>query len=271
MVPDSVRQAHHGSPRSDRVPLPAWLVLRDRLPPWAAVGPRTLALSAGGFPTRTTHDPRTQVVAGRRQHAPADLHAACRSGRTSAHRLPCRRWGETPTRPVPRRVAACRTRALYELTGADRADTDAMPDACTGQRTPDVGHGLWTSDTDTGIRHQTRGHRTRGHRTGGRWTRAGRRTLDGWTLTEDVDRASKAQWASDIPPAQRRWDAEPCCCGRHARRSATMTLGSEATCQPAGLPAAPAGSRRVAPPAAKRRLGALLSSEKIGVESSARW
>ena len=43
-----------------------------------------------------------------------------------------------PIRPVPRRVAARRIRALDEVTGADNADTDARrTDAGRSHRTPD--------------------------------------------------------------------------------------------------------------------------------------
>jgi hypothetical protein len=78
-----------------------------------------------------------------------------------------------PTRPVPRRVAACRIHALHELTGADNVDTDAgrshrTPGTGhraldTGHRTPDIGH--QTPDTGGHRTPDTGGHRDTGHRT----------------------------------------------------------------------------------------------------------
>jgi hypothetical protein len=69
-------------------------------------------------------------------------------------------------------VAACRTQALHELTGADKVDTDA-------------GRSHWTLDADTALdigRADTR-RADAGHvPDAGHWTRAGRRTLDGRTL-----------------------------------------------------------------------------------------
>jgi hypothetical protein len=93
---------------------------------------------------------------------------------------------------LSRAVAA---RALHGLTGMDNVDPDARhTDAGPSHRTPDSGHR--TSDTE---------RRTPdGHRTGGRWTRAGRRTLDGRTLhmptlTEDADRGDPGTVASGHP------------------------------------------------------------------------
>jgi hypothetical protein len=101
------------------------------------------------------------------------------------------------------------------------------PGAPRTHRCGQSGHGCRTLALDTGRGHGT-GHRTRGHQARGRWTCTGRRTLDTCRTPDtgrpdadtgrpdaghvDADRATKA-----------RWDGDPCCCGRHTRRSATMT------------------------------------------------
>jgi hypothetical protein len=77
------------------------------------------------------------------------------------------RWNEMPSRPVPRRVPTHSTVALHELTGADRADTDAT-------RT-DFGRSHWTPNTRR--RKRGSGHRTPGCRTPDART-PDRRTLD---------------------------------------------------------------------------------------------
>ena len=88
------------------------------------------------------------------------------------------RWGDTPSRPVPRRVAAGCTLALHELTGADRADTDTRrTDAGRSHRTPDTrrrtrGTGHWTRTPGTDTEHRTSDARTPDRRT------LDRRTLD---------------------------------------------------------------------------------------------
>jgi hypothetical protein len=131
-----------------------------------------------------------------------------------------------------------------------------MPDACIGHRTPDVDTGHWTRTPDIG-------HRTRDT---GR-ADPDRRTLD-THRTPDAGRVDAEQADADGRhgqgdqgtvgvrtswAARRRWDAKACCCGRHARRSATMTARREATCQSARLPAAlqaAAGSLRRRPSSA---------------------
>jgi hypothetical protein len=168
-------------------------------------------------------------------------------------------------------VAARRIHALHQLTGADNADTDARrTDAGRSHRTPhpDTGHRTPDGRTpDTG--HRTGGHRTGGHRTGGHRT-GGHRTpdtgqADAGHADADAGRGQGDQGTVGIRVPRHRWDGEPCCCGWHARRSSTMTaLGGEATCQRARLPATPPGSCWVAPPAAERRLGALLSLDDFG-------
>jgi hypothetical protein len=116
-----------------------------------------------------------------------------------------RRSSSYPTRPIPRRVAACRTQALHELTGAEKVDRDA------GHRIP--GTGDRTADARTPD--------------AGRWTRTGRRTLD-THRTPDVGRADAGRADTghvdaagtrtgrprhgghpDILVPRRRWDAEP--------------------------------------------------------------
>ena len=85
------------------------------------------------------------------------------------------RWSETPSRPVPRRVPTHSIVALHELTGADRADTDAT-------RT-DSGRSHWTPDTrfrtrGSGHRTRTPGYRTPDARTPDRRTPDTHRTPD---------------------------------------------------------------------------------------------
>jgi hypothetical protein len=274
------RHAHHGSPRSDRVSPPGRTAVEG---PPAALGRGGAAHARAVGQTasqrgRTTTQGLRSWPAPRRQHAPADLHAACPSGRTSAHRLLCRRailratgvslstkrsslattqalhdggrgpadaaaasaanskhqtstwaptsrtrirWGETPTAPV-RDVwlPAAPSRSTNSPVRRERTQTRHVRDAGRSPRTPDTRR----RTRGSGDRTRTPGYRTPDARTPDRrmWTRTGRRTLDGWTLdkrtlTEDADGASKAQWASNILAPRRRWDVEPCCCGRHTR------------------------------------------------------
>jgi hypothetical protein len=261
-------------------PLPAGLLLRDRLPPWAAVGPRTLALSAKGPPNADDPRPRDSGVAGTTPtarscrparslsqwanlRAPAALQtgdparnrrvpvgqaverghhpsaprrrpgssrdAAAASAANSKHETSTWaptsrtriRWGETPTAPV-RDVwlPAAPSRSTNSPVRRERTQTRHARDAGRSPRTPDTRR----RTRGSGDRTRTPGYRTPDARTPDRrmWARTGRRTLDGWTLdkrtlTEDADGASKAQWASDILAPRRRWDVEPCCCGRHTR------------------------------------------------------
>jgi hypothetical protein len=162
--------------------------------------------------------------------------------------------GQVVTQPdmSPRRVAACRTHLLHELTGADRLDTDGG----RSNRTPDMDTGHWTSD----IGHRTRGRADAGrvpdaeHWTGGRWTcgrgqgdqgavgvrtswyhdTAGQRTVLLWAAAAHAALGNH-DGSAVRPPASARD------CGLHC----------QASCW-------------VAPPAAKRRLGALLSSDDFG-------
>jgi hypothetical protein len=172
--------------------------------------------------------------------------------------------GDTPTRPVPRRVAA--TAPSHSMNSPVRTERTRtrharMPDACIGHRTPDVDMGHWT--LDTGHPHRTS---DTGRATPGR-ADPDRRTLD-THRTPDAGRVDAGQADADGRhgqgdqgtvgvrtswAARRRWDAKACCCGRHARRSATMTARREATCQSARLPAAlqaAAGSLRRRPSSA---------------------
>jgi hypothetical protein len=126
--------------------------LRDRRPWWAAVGPRTLR--AVGPRAAGTGDPRPDSLPQASPATTARLHrpmpprpaqpapaANARLGLGQISSWPGRRRGDTPTRSVPSRVAV---RALHELTGAGKVETDAdtpMPDVRTGhrRRTPDTG------------------------------------------------------------------------------------------------------------------------------------
>jgi hypothetical protein len=296
-------------------PLPAGLLLRDRLPPWAAVGPRTLALSAKGPPNADESRPRDS---GRgRHHADSTLLPTCTQPVPVANlrapaalqtgdparnrRVPCRpsgrawpppkrlhdggrgpadaaaasaanskhqtstwaptsrtriRWGETPTAPV-RDVwlPAARSRSTNSPVRRERTQTRHARDAGRSPRTSDTRR----RTRGSGDRSRPPGYRTPDARTPDRrmWTRTGRRTLDGWTLdgwtlTEDADGgASKAQWASDILAPRRRWDVEPCCCGRHTRAlgnhdgSAVRPPANARDCLPHRKPAA--GSLRRQP------------------------
>jgi hypothetical protein len=120
-----------------------------------------------------------------------------------------------------------------------------------GHRTPDTGHRTPDTDTDTDT--------DTGHRTRGRWTRApdtGRADSHARTLTEDADRAPKPP----TPLGHRTmslWAA-------HAALGNHDGSAVRPPCQCARLPTALPGSCSVAPPAANRRLGALLSCVGFG-------
>jgi hypothetical protein len=162
--------------------------------------------------------------------------------------------------------ACCETCGCLPHPGAPRA-----------LRCGESGHGCRTLTPDTGHRALDTGHRMRGHRTrtgradAGR-TDAGRTDADG-----DADRATKARWASGHPghhdaagTARRTvllWAAAAhAALGNHdgsAVRPPASAPDCRLHCQGA------AGSLRRA---AKRRLGALLSSDDFGssVERRAR-
>jgi hypothetical protein len=141
-----------------------------------------------------------------------------------------------------------------------------MPGRPTGHRTPDTGRRHRTSDTRTpGRPHRTldTGHRSRGHRTRGHWT--SHRTLDAGCCP-GPDRLTRygqlrMSWAtpSGCPLGCRTvfLRTAPAALGVPCR------LGGDATCQCTKLPLALSGSYPVASPA-KRRLGALLSSDDFG-------
>ena len=101
-------------------------------------------------------------------------------------------FADTAGRPDPAppgRMAARRTDALQEVTGADTADADAER-ADTDPGTPDVHPGQWTAD---------RGHHPRGH-----WTLT--RTPDTGRVdaTEYPDRATSTRQAPDRHPGPPR-------------------------------------------------------------------
>jgi hypothetical protein len=148
-------------------------------------------------------------------------------------------------RPVPRRVAACRIHALYELTGADTVDTD------TGHRTTTSDTGRTTSDT---------GRADAGHVRTPDPRRADARHADaGWrSSTGDQGTVAPGHPGTTTPLGRRTM----LLCTAHAALG--NHGGDEATCQRVRLLAALPGSCWVAPPAAKRRLGALLSSNDFG-------
>jgi hypothetical protein len=149
-----------------------------------------------------------------------------------------------------------------------RTEWTRIADARTGHRTWTPGTGHWTSDTgraDTG-RADT-GHRTRGRWTRGRWTRTGRRTLDGRTLDMRTRTGRPRRGGRpDILVPRHRWTAN---------RAAVAAAAHAALGNHDGSAVRPPASARgcglhcqascwVAPPAAKRRLGALLSSDDFG-------
>jgi hypothetical protein len=122
-----------------------------------------------------------------------------------------------PTRPVPRRVAARRTRAprAHQCGQRGHGCRTLVPDTGhrTRTRTPGIGHRA----LDTG--HRTPDARTPDADTGhlpdaGHWT--------GECCTRDADggrgQATKVRWHPDILAPRHRWDAEPRCCGRRRRR-----------------------------------------------------
>ena len=148
-----------------------------------------------------------------------------------------------PTRSTKSPVQTQRTRT------PERADTDA------GHRTSTPGHwtpNVWTSHS-------------------GHWTATldtGHRTLGRVDATEYADsRQGTAGIRTDIldhhDQRTARWDAEPWTCGRHVRHSATMTARRGWVSASARLSTALPGACSVAP-SAKPRLGALLSSERVG-------
>jgi hypothetical protein len=99
-------------------------------------------------------------------------------------------FGDTagwPDSARPGRVAARRTDALHEVTGADTADAER---ADTDPGTPDVHTGQWTAD---------RGHDMRGHWTFTRTPDTGR--VD---ATEYSDRATSTGQAPDRHPGSPR-------------------------------------------------------------------
>ena len=156
-----------------------------------------------------------------------------------------------PDSGPPGRVAACRADALHEVTGADTMDADGDAERAD----IDAGH------PDT---------RTAGQPDTETWA-PDARTPDTGRVDADRGCGQGDQATTGIPtsgPPRRAdgsLDAEPCSCGRQRlRRSATMTARREATCQSARLPAALQAAAGVAPPAAKRRLGALLSCVGFG-------
>jgi hypothetical protein len=170
-------------------------------------------------------------------------------------RLPAHR---RPPRPHPGRTQRTRERG------------HRTPTADTGTPTADTG----TPTADTGRRTLRRPHRTLDTvawtDSRGDWTSApdtGRRPL-----AKDVDPLTKARPASAPPwattpsgpalghPTVFLWTA-PTALGAHDGSAVGPSAGAR-------LPVALPSSCSVAPPA-KPRLGALLSSEKLGVESSA--
>jgi hypothetical protein len=208
------------------------------LPAWAAVGPRTAAFLTGDpraqpahpgrpggrgwpLPEHSHDDGQVQADASTGPARPAPASSArLRRGQTTS-----RSWtprGDHADSGRPRRVAAHRTAARYELpvrTQRTRECTDTgrphrTPD--TGHRTPDTGHpDTWTlrrphRTLDTGRVDIARVDTGRSHR----------------TLAEDADRVTKARPASGYPGPPRRaaarWNAEPYSCGRCRRRSAPM-------------------------------------------------
>jgi hypothetical protein len=176
----------------------------------------------------------------------------------------------------PRRIGALHelTRFGHSRRGNARIADAGCPDARTPNWTPDTGHrtptpdsghpDAWTPTPDTG-------HRSRGHSHA--WTLArvdtGRshRVLDaGYCRGPDRLTRHGQLWISwtTTPPS-----GCPLGCRTVFLRTApaalgvSCRLGGEASCQCAKLPIALSGSCSVASPA-KRRLGALLSSDDYG-------
>jgi hypothetical protein len=120
-----------------------------------------------------------------------------------------------------------------------------MPDTRTGHRALDTGRADVGHVPDVG--HWTDRHRT-----------------DGPGHTDayaDADRATKAQWASGHPDTRHRWDGEPVLLW--AARAAPGNHDGSAVRPPCQRETAGGTVRQLlaAPPGAKRRFGALLSSE----------
>jgi hypothetical protein len=144
-----------------------------------------------------------------------------------------------------------RTWPLPERLPRRRSGSRPTPPHGHRTRTPDTGHRTPDTDTDTDT--------DTGHRTRGRWTRApdtGRADSHARTLTEDADRAPKPP----TPLGHRTmslWAA-------HAALGNHDGSAVRPPCQCARLPTALPGSCSVAPPAANRRLGALLSCVGFG-------
>jgi hypothetical protein len=175
-------------------------------------------------------------------------------------------WGNvtrtrSPTDGDPRAQPASSGSARQSNLAAARAPptTTVGVQADASARTPDTGH----RTPSTGHRPLDTGHRPldtdTGHRTRGRWTRApdnGRADSHARTLTEDADRAPKPP----TPLGHRTmslWAA-------HAALGNHDGSAVRPPCQCARLPTALPGSCSVAPPAANRRLGALLSCVGFG-------
>jgi hypothetical protein len=112
----------------------------------------------------------------------------------------------------PGRVAARRSDALHDVTGADTADAERA-DTDAGHRTSTPGQ--WTADAWTSHARTLDGHT--GHRTPDAWTRPerGQDNLDTVSIRTDI--------LDHHDHSTGRWDNEPWTCGRRLRRSGTMT------------------------------------------------
>jgi hypothetical protein len=182
---------------------------------------------------------------------------------TSRSWIPC-----GATTPTPAVLAVWLLAASARLTNSPGSDTADVERPDSGRRMPrcpdaqlDTGHRTPTPDSghpDAGRR--SRGHRTRGHWTRGHWTPdTGHRMLLRLTRQGQL-RISWATTPSGCPLGRRTvfLRTAPAVLGVPCR------LGGEAACQCAKLPIALSDSCSVALPAAKRRLGALLSSDDYG-------
>jgi hypothetical protein len=189
---------------------------------------------------------------------------------TSRSWIPC-----GATTPTPAVLAVWLLAASARLTNSPGSDTADVERPDSGRRMPrcpdaqlDTGHRTPTPDSghpDAGRR--SRGHRTRGHWTRGHWTPdTGHRMLLRLTRQGQL-RISWATTPSGCPLGRRTvfLRTAPAVLGVPCR------LGGEAACQCAKLPIALSDSCSVALPAAKRRLGALLSSDELRVERRAAW
>jgi hypothetical protein len=124
-------------------------------------------------------------------------------------------FADTAGRPdpgPPGRVAARRSDALHDVTGADTADAERA-DTDAGHRTSTPGQ--WTADAWTSHARTLDGHT--GHRTPDAWTRPerGQDNLDTVSIRTDI--------LDHHDHSTGRWDNEPWTCGRRLRRSGTMT------------------------------------------------